>query len=301
MGLLDKFAVVEIRNDVRISAADKGFCETQQESYDAARRTFAELKTFWNAAAQTQDEIFFDSLTGSKRCIGYLSAIENISIKKINEAIESIQAEFIQKLVRHFCTTYTISVDEDLITEHLLPQEPDGGRKNFSAEDIKEYRRQLRTVSLRYEQVLDEIFLQLDGRSLTDSAFNELRETCHAAAWNKDRKRANYEVQKNVVRFTNYACRYSAGFNTTGTWSLCDSAKAILRGIAHFETNSFRCLPSGFSELLCHTGVLQQTIEFPACEKMVQLKMFKNNRVDIKFASAQLAAQFTEDYLGLVF
>ena len=43
MSLLDKFAVVEIKVDARISEQDKQFCERQQAAYTAALHGFQEL------------------------------------------------------------------------------------------------------------------------------------------------------------------------------------------------------------------------------------------------------------------
>ena len=40
----------------------------------------------------------------------------------------------------------------------------------------------------------------------------------------------------------------------------------ILRGAAHFETDSYGVLPMGFSGLLGYTDVKESVIEFPPCE-----------------------------------
>ena len=41
-------------------------------------------------------------------------------------------------------------------------------------------------------------------------------------------------------------------------------------------------------------------MEFPTCEKAKQIKLFKNNRVDLKFHSPEYAEQFINKYLGAV-
>ena len=46
MNILDKFAVVEIKVDARISEQDKQFCERQQAAYTAALCGFQELTFF---------------------------------------------------------------------------------------------------------------------------------------------------------------------------------------------------------------------------------------------------------------
>lgn len=299
MGLLDKFAEIEVKNDERISKIDKRFCEVQQESYDATRQTFDELRTFWKAAVEIQEEILFDLPDDHKCSNGFLDIMKNLSVKDINEAIEDTQARFIERLVNYFRTTYSVSLDESVIKAHLLPEEPKGGRWNSNTEEWMEYHSQMRNLSLRYEQVLDEIFIQLGGRSFADRAVDEIKEKCHNAAWNKYRQKAEYEVKKDVVRFTSYACKYTDWYSS-GSWELNDGMKPIMYGLAHFETGSLHLLPHGFSNLVGWSRLNDPLIEFSTCEKVVQLRMFKNSRVDIKFASALLAKQFTEEYLGLV-
>lgn len=77
--------------------------------------------------------------------------------------------------------------------------------------------------------------------------------------------------------------------------------KDILYGVAHFETESYRVLPLGFSDLVGYCDIKEAMVEFPTCEKVKQIKLFKNNRVDLKFATAALAGEFIEKYLGTVF
>ena len=54
MSLLDKFAVVEIKVDARISEQDKQFCERQQAAYTAALHGFQELTFFWEDMLSAQ-------------------------------------------------------------------------------------------------------------------------------------------------------------------------------------------------------------------------------------------------------
>lgn len=53
MSVLDKFAAVEIKADVRISEQDKQFCE-QQAACTAALHGFQELTFFWEDMLSTQ-------------------------------------------------------------------------------------------------------------------------------------------------------------------------------------------------------------------------------------------------------
>lgn len=74
--------------------------------------------------------------------------------------------------------------------------------------------------------------------------------------------------------------------------------KHILRGIIHYETDSFTLIPREFSELLgygCHDA---NEISFTTCKKIKSLKAFKNGRVDLRFTEEGYAKEFAETYLG---
>ncbi len=42
-------------------------------------------------------------------------------------------------------------------------------------------------------------------------------------------------------------------------------------------------------------------MEFPGCEKLRRLKMFKSGRVNLKFATESYAGEFVSKYLGTAF
>lgn len=75
--------------------------------------------------------------------------------------------------------------------------------------------------------------------------------------------------------------------------------KDVLAGVAHFETNTFGCKPAGFSELLGYSDVSTSVFQFPDCQKLVQLRMFKNGRVDLKFKTASIARSLPKRILTI--
>ena len=75
--------------------------------------------------------------------------------------------------------------------------------------------------------------------------------------------------------------------------------KSVLRALAHFETQQLDYLPKDIAFLVGYDDKCSSSYEFEY-EKVKKIRMFKNHRVDIKFASKELANQFAETYLGLV-
>lgn len=76
--------------------------------------------------------------------------------------------------------------------------------------------------------------------------------------------------------------------------------KDILMGIAHFETGSFDYIPDSLSRILGRYNLPYNQYEFPDCEKIQSLRMFKNGRVDLKFTSEGCASQFIEEYMKTI-
>jgi len=300
MDLLKKFENVEVQADNRISEQDKFYCEQHQTAYETAISNFKELAFFWADMEKAQQELlgekdssFFHDYLNSRRGL-------SISLRSIDDHIESLHTDFIANLTAYFNSTHSVSVDPSAILEALLPKQPES-RGYYSEEHMramKDYHAQLQSLTIRYQDVVDQIILRLGGRSFREQAFYELQIKCHDAAWNTYNQEAKYEQKKDTIRFTGYFCNYREWpFNG---WELDDKMKQILYGVAHFETNVYNVLPLGFSDLLGYHDIKESVVEFPTCEKAKQIKLFKNNRVDLKFATAGFAKEFIEKYLGTV-
>ena len=277
MGLIEKFDSVEITADTVLTQAEQAFCLANQNAYEAAKESLIELDYFWSdilavqrTALSSTDTPPWSYLT-SKGCL-------KISSDAIQKELLATHSAFIENLVSYFNSNYHICISSQKIKEKLLPKQPE-------------------SCSLSSNQILEQIFLQLNGRSFLQEAFHQLRSNCHKAAWNTYQKYANYERKKSVIHFTHYACSYKS-WPFDGKWELNDSMKHILRGIIHYETDSFTLIPREFSELLgygCHDA---NEISFTTCKKIKSLKAFKNGRVDLRFTEEGYAKEFAETYLG---
>lgn len=200
---------------------------------------------------------------------------------------------FISELTQHFNEKYSVTISTDAIEEHLIPAEPDPYRCDMDTS--KEYHRNLRALSLHYEDVVDQMFIQLDGLSFVERAYQELRIKCYKAAHSYNDK-PSYDSKGDTLRFGGYFCTCDENWGRED-WSLADRMKDVLAGVAYFETNTFGCKPAGFSELLGYSAVSTSVFQFPDCQKLIQLRMFKNGRVDLKFKTASIAKEFAETYL----
>lgn len=299
MELLHKFKAVEVQTDRRITEMDKEYCSLHQEAYEAAIGSFQELAFFWEDMIKAQQELLGDSKSPFYH--NYLVSHDGPSISRqlINRHIEALHIDFIMTLTRHFNSTYHVSVDSSEVSEALLPKRPEGCPRSERLKLEEAYHAQMRTLTVQYEDVVDQIILRLDGRSFSEQAFYELYCKCHNAAWDARTQQPKFERRKDTICFTGYFCKIRS--YSKDTWEVQDGMKDILWGLAHFETDSYRVLPIGFSPLLTNEGTKEAVVEFPTCDMAKQIKLFKNNRVDLKFRSPEYAEQFVGKYLGAIY
>ncbi len=292
MDLLSKFDAVTVTPDGRITEQDKAFCAAHQAAYDAARASMDELACIWETMQAEQKKALQG--TGSVSDQYLTSEHLRISTSAIQEQIASLHTKLIHSLVRYFNETYHVSVMGHDIEKNLLPSKPDW--YTTSNEQKQQYEKQMQSLVLHSDQIVEQILAQLDGRSLSEQALYELRQNCHRAAWNTYRGEPEFTLNKDVIRFS-YGCSYDTFYPA---WKLTDDLKTVLRGLAHYETDNFSVTPFSLSPLLRYSYAGSETVYFTDCQKLEKLRMFKNRRVDITFAEASYAQEFAEKYLGPV-
>lgn len=303
MDLLAKFDVVEIQADSRISESDRRFCEVHQQAYDAARSCFMELAYIWEDVLSSQRNILSEAGTDYGSLNTYLPSHSDleISTESIREHIQSLHYRFMNTILSHFSSKYHITIDSSIVEETLFPPEPAADYDDYQQKKAarKAYEDKKMSMVFQYKDILNQLFKQLNGHSFNERALYELKEKCHNAAWNTYQNQPEYELKKDTVRLTGFGCSFST-YRSHNPWELSDDTKAILRGLAYYETGDFSVYPASISNLLTHNYSSEDVAPFSNCRKVKQLRMYKNRRVDIKFTTAGYAKEFVSEYLGLV-
>lgn len=298
MDLFTKLSAVEVKNDNRISATDCRYCEVNQQAYHDAKEALDGICKLWEDIVEHQKDLLAGIGEDHYSLTKYVD-ISHISTRDFTEKIEELPAAFISSLVSYFNSAYKVSIESSEIKDVLLPQKPDSRAWDPDHKAEADYHQKLQSMKLTYQQVIDQIFIQLGGRTFTERAVDEIKEACHKAAWNTYQGKPQYEVKGDTVRLLHFACSCNDWVSRT-IWRVTNDGKAILRGASHFETGVIGQHPHNIAFLLGYEDNYFSTVVFEDCEKVKQVRMFKNNRMDIKFASKDLAEQFVTEYLGRV-
>ena len=296
--IFEKLLSLDIEQDDRITEADRCFCKAQEKAYHEAKEMLHKLKDVWKQISNKQADILREFEPDAYNLNKYIR-FEQFSESEIDEKIELLPQKFISSLVKYFNETYQVSIDRDIIAESILPSKSE--RDIYGPQRLNEqtYHQRMQEILLRYTDVLNQIYIHLGDRGFTEQAIFELKSKCHKAAWNLLSGIPDYELKKDIVRLNNYACKYESWLYYD-RWTLFDSTKNIIRGLAHFETGRLGYYPSDFTDLLGYDVINAPKVLLPNCTKIVHIKLFKNGRVDIKFSSDANADRFVTDYLGRV-
>lgn len=324
MGIMDKFSAVEIKADNRISEADKAFCQRQQEAFDKSGVALQTLADLMIAASAEQNAVF----TGhEKEASGYLTA-QNFTCDadQVYEAMKCRNKTLISNIVHYFTHKYSVELDGSLIQEHLIPakpKEPDfpkvGYIREMTPEELDEYKEKmaayekeknvwalsLRTLPLRYEQIVDEIFVQLGGFSFEERAMNEFLQrtwdACHYTcdySWNNIKAGdERFEIKNAVLRLPNGCSCDENKWMTypVPKYSPTEDLVTLLDALAWYQCGRMNEGPLWFPKLGNRWSSTEENVIYTQnMSKVDSIKLFKNGRVDIKFRSATYLQEFVE-------
>ena len=293
MDLLEKFSSVEINAADCMTEADRQFCQRHQEAYQDAVTGFYQIGGLWSDMYRRQKAVLFvpeDLQNVWKEKYLVSSWWREINVDHLLKHIFSLHTEFIATLVSYLNNAYYLSISAFSIEASLLPKEP----VRVCAEDELDWS----PVVLRYEDVVAKILDGFNGRTFAEQGPYELLEQCHSAAWRG--QKSIFSQQKNLVKILKNACDYGH-YGGYEQWHIHDGAKSVLKALAHFETGVLGQYSDEIADLLSEKGRLWCDLwEFEDCKKLEKIRLFKNGRMDIRFASEGYARQFVADYFGSV-
>ena len=313
MNLLNKFASVEIKADNRISEEDKAFCLRHQDAFDKSGPALQKIADLMVAGESEQLTIL--AVDDNHFYNPYMSG-DGFSCDedKVYRVMEERNRTFVSVIVQYFSRKYNVELDSHEILEHLIPIAPKepklpwGGYRNMSDDEVDAfqgkmaaykaektaYNTTLRTLPLRYEQIVDEIFVQLGGFSFQEQAMNEFLERTWKCCHNRwDDGKERFEIKNDTLRLTGSWCSCDDRWSWGPEWKADEDLKTLLDALAWYECGRMSEGRLWFPDL---QGYNVKHNEFPInnMEKVKFIKLFKNGRVDIKFRNAAYVQEFVE-------
>ncbi len=290
MDLLEKFEAVEVKSDDRISEDDRQFCAKQQAAYESAVDSYAGLWRIWTALLKAQRDMLGEQDRDNGLYHNYLSECAGAKLEEddVFDHIEYLHEDFIHTIVEYFRHTYCVPFDSHRIVRSIHPRRTDSKTPQ--------------TEKIAYQSVLEAMLKEMDGRSFPEFAIYQVKRACNKAVWDSAGEPL-FERKKDTIRLSGDFCanRNRAGYYDYTEWLSTKSMDAVLAAMALYETDDVTVKPHSMSRLMEGKGVTDNLIEFSQCKKVMQMRMFKNGRVDVKFASAEYAGEFAEEYLDTVF
>ena len=173
MNALDKLDAVQVSADNRISETDRKFCEAHQAAYVDAKASLSELEYMWTDIVNRQAETLKPIEEIWNNVQRYIH-LPHFSEQDIRNQLEELNELFISNLVRYFNHSYNVSLDSNTVIDVLLPHKPKSDYHSPNTEAIAGYHQKLRSMEVDYKDVLDQIFIQLGGRTFLERALDEI-------------------------------------------------------------------------------------------------------------------------------
>ena len=153
--------------------------------------SYEELRFYWEEMVKAQRDLLGEPDSGANPLyFNYLSKEDGAHIdpEAVWKHVEKLHGDYLDRIVQYFKDSYRVNLDIYKIRSALLPKKPDYGAEE---DDIAAYREQMEGLMLRYQDILNLIFEQMDVRSVPEQAMYELKTGCSEAAWNESDYEAN--------------------------------------------------------------------------------------------------------------
>ncbi|QWU14398.1 hypothetical protein SAMN04487895_101707 [Paenibacillus sophorae] len=270
--IFSKFDNITITAEQKISNEDLEFCNEQEEIY---KKTIAAYKTF---NAQLQIIAILDKEHGQKfgkKTENYFHAQNtafyySMSKHDYEKAISDIKNAFIMYVCSYFERKYNITIDEDKV-------------KNKYGEDIT------------YNNIIDEIFIQLDGFNFTEKAEQEIKSKAKDIFYSNDK----ITIRNNKLILDGHFAYHDSIWKE---YRLTGKHESILMALSHFEDGNTNVKEELSNKYFGYNNERSKDnydkYEVQTLSKVKTIKFLKNGKMEIEFLSNQVASKFANEYCG---
>ncbi len=286
MDLLEKFEGVEICTENQISEEDRQFCTALKNGYDNARESLSELLFIWEDVLEEQEKLLIPTGRSHHMFISPNASV-CVSRSNIQDCLVEMHKTFIKEIFSYFQRQYHVRLSEYDAIRELLPQKPRWLYQSNYEQEMDAYEEKIAVLILTCEQVLEAIFKEMGGRSLSEYAVFQIKDDCWGESWR--RGNALFERDKQTVKLLSAV---------NSSFEIYESTRKIIKALAYFENGTPGTIPHELTPLFGYRGPGYNSLDFEDMTKITRMRLFKNGRLDIRFTEEAYAVQFVTEYLG---
>lgn len=281
MELLNLFDNIEIKNETRIAKEDVKYLESIQSRLEKSKEFHFKMKGLIESKEDVKYRDFknvYDS--GS-----------DYNLKKLRESnytmyIDEVN-EFIGAIYDYFNKKYACNLKINL--KRIKSFDAYESRVNDSFKKLKYYE------EMNYNDVLDDIFDQLNGVSLSDRTKEELK-----TYWKEKTKQYRHDYEKLTVKNKKISLNGLVWIESKNelSYNSRDTIGKLVDLISYFE---YGCIDSEFTSKWSFLSKYGSNVidKFDLnINKILSLKIFKNGRVDIEFSTGIYAMEFVKEFMS---
>jgi len=326
LAILEKFEIVEITNESRITGEELEFCAAQQALYAKVLGqhcyAFDVLQQLKNDCKAFMRSVASDNKYQSHGHTYQRYSCKYVEISKedfVNDRIIKIHEKFISVIINYFTEKYNVSIDKPKYEILLglkkpdIPEHPFYGFRKLSDEEKEiiiaqkrayeeeqdAYLDSIINAEIDYNTLLDHIFVVLNGSTFAERVEQEIKAASRKAThWSG--KNPKYEIKNKKIVFDilyprkNYNGKYEVELNG-------NDYHAILRALTY--CNSEKCVKEIYSSWYRFMDYKKYESDgiFDSHEvgstKVLSFKYFKNGKFEVTFDAHTTALQFASEYL----
>ena len=266
INFLDKFDVIDISTEQRISESEADYCKFQEKVFFETRDA---LKKSLQVITEVYEKYKDQKSDGDE--VNHLSTYSDLNVTE--KRIRDVYERFVSRITYYFQKRHKVSL---------------------SAEDI---RRKYDENTITYSIILDEIFEQLGGLTFKEKAIEEIKAASREAIYNKSK----VSITKNKLSIIDGVWWYEA-FDNSKKVSYDDRrVQPLFLALSHFEQGSVEMhlqLSSIYRELNRGSGDYDIFSKYEINEnKLESLRLYKNGKIELVFADNTTAEAFKNEYL----
>lgn len=270
--LLSKFDTIEVNNNTRISAEDQAFCEDQEQQYKESIKIQLDfLKSFKEVSGI---DLLAEKYTNQNSKNKYLDWYK---FDKIAELAKATKEKFIHEIIWYFEKQYNVTINSENM----------GKKYGFD---------------INYNDILDYIFIQLEGFTFQEKAVKEIKDKLKDKVMRSYDNKIDVLIKNKKVIFPNYF--YIDSWDKKWgelkiSYGAYKNFDILLTALSHYEQETTHNIYQGIYRTITNeTGGRVFKDHCLMCIKAERIKIFKNGKVEITFLTPEFAQQFAKEYCG---